>query len=448
MITEAHKLPNSIQWHEGMLLTPQHFQQMSLRHEALLHYHAMMISPFMWGIRTLEYDKLLLVNGVFRILKLEAIMPDGLLVSLHQDDDQELQLDLTPYMEQVKLEPLTIHLSVPGHRLGTSSVDNDIARYESIDSEVIDENTGEGRVAIPRLRPKLSLIAAETSPSRYVSFPLVRVEFRDQMFILTDYISPVLDVPRQSAIGDICSMIARRLREKALYLSDEIRTRFYDMGPSAVLDSKGQIQSLVEALPFLEALLNPGVSHPYALYLSLCLIAGHVAALGRSMVPPMLATYNHNDLRTTFEMVRDYIFDMIEEGIWESHFSIRFYFQNDAFCIPFEEAWMNSPLLIGVRGINDITEREVVAWVNEALIGSESMIQSLRERRILGVSRERREEDDTYVAARGLILFTLGNDREYISPGELLQILNLTDKNNTVAEIFLFVQKERKQAGS
>src|SRR4030095_11711054 len=34
----AYEISDAIQWHEGLLLTPQHFQQLSARHEALVQY--------------------------------------------------------------------------------------------------------------------------------------------------------------------------------------------------------------------------------------------------------------------------------------------------------------------------------------------------------------------------------------------------------------------------
>ncbi|HHC24263.1 MAG TPA: hypothetical protein ENK58_02435, partial [Desulfobacterales bacterium] len=66
-------LPHAIQWSEGMLLAPQHFQQVNTRQEALLHYHLMTIAPFHWGIQKLEIDEsLLLQDGTFRVSELEA----------------------------------------------------------------------------------------------------------------------------------------------------------------------------------------------------------------------------------------------------------------------------------------------------------------------------------------------------------------------------------------
>ena len=65
----ARDLPQAIQWHEGMLLAPQHFQQSFLRQESLLHYHLTTGMQYHWGLRRVRIDPALLVSGVFRILK-------------------------------------------------------------------------------------------------------------------------------------------------------------------------------------------------------------------------------------------------------------------------------------------------------------------------------------------------------------------------------------------
>ena len=72
----AYEIPDAIQWHEGLLLTPQHFQQLSTRHEALVQYGTSLVAPFCWGVRRLKYDRVSLTMGKFRVLQLEAVMPD------------------------------------------------------------------------------------------------------------------------------------------------------------------------------------------------------------------------------------------------------------------------------------------------------------------------------------------------------------------------------------
>ena len=48
------RVPDLIQWHEGLLLTPQHFQQLSLRVEGLIQALPGLYVPFGWGVRSFE----------------------------------------------------------------------------------------------------------------------------------------------------------------------------------------------------------------------------------------------------------------------------------------------------------------------------------------------------------------------------------------------------------
>src|SRR6266568_4617056 len=93
----AREVPPAVQWHEGMLLAPQHFQLQTQRQETLLHYHSAAIAPFLWGVRHVEIDSVMLVDGVFRVLELEAVMPDGLVVAHSAGEVPDLTLDLKPF---------------------------------------------------------------------------------------------------------------------------------------------------------------------------------------------------------------------------------------------------------------------------------------------------------------------------------------------------------------
>src|SRR5712692_2660396 len=72
----AHDIPDAIQWHEGLLLTPQHFQQLSSRHEALVQYSTSLVAPFCWGVRRFDHHAISLPAGKLRVLELEGVMPD------------------------------------------------------------------------------------------------------------------------------------------------------------------------------------------------------------------------------------------------------------------------------------------------------------------------------------------------------------------------------------
>jgi type VI secretion system protein ImpJ len=442
MSMEAREIPESIQWHEGLLLTPQHFQQLALRHEALLQYVAASIAPFNWGVRYLKIDPASLAAGTLRVLELEAVMPDSLVVSFGMRRGEELQVDLAQYAEQLKERPLTVHLAVAA-RESDVLTRGDIARYDSVEGEPVpDENTGEGTLRIPRLRPRLRLLVADTPPKKFVGLPVARVYCRDETFTLTDFIPPALAVERQSPLGVICSWTARRLREKAMYLADQLRLPASGARAGIDHETESIIRSLVASLPLLEAVLGTGASHPYIVYLALCSVAGQVSVMGRSLVPPAFAPYDHNDLRATFEPVLAYISRKVDEGVTASFTAHPFRYEEGVYSLMFGHAWAGKRLVIGVRGGAAMSEPEVVRWGRESVIGSRSRMRAMRESRVLGARRELIERDEDLVPPRGVVLFSLRADPEFVEPDEELQIFNAGEHgpSQRPQEIVLYVR--------
>jgi type VI secretion system protein ImpJ len=439
----ADDIPEIIQWHEGMLLAPQHFQQLSWRHEALLSYHANAIAPFHWGVRQMQIDPALLVSGTLRVVCLEAVMPDGLVVSHGDHGADALEVDLSACAEAMRQSALTVHLAVPARKPGEGAVEGDLARYAcSAGTPVRDDNTGADELDIPRLRPRLCLCVTETPPAKYVSFPLARIRYRHEAFALTDFVPPSLGITLASPIGEMCSSIAKRVREKALFLSERVRAPSAAMGAPLVLETKTLIQSLVAPLPYFEAVLYTGVAHPYTLYLALCSLVGHVAAVGSSLLPPTLAAYNHNDLRSTFEQAKAFIFRTLDEGLPETYTGIPFHFDRGVFSLTFDAGWMSRRLILGVRGRSGMSDRDTTDWMELCLIGSQGIMPSLQERRILGAGRRGIEGDAEIIPVRGVVLFDLQANPEYILPNQTLQIFNTEDPTGASrpAEIVLYVK--------
>ena len=55
-MSKPFPVEDRIQWHEGMLLAPQHFQQTSARLDSLVAWHTLLAAPFSWGVRRLRID--------------------------------------------------------------------------------------------------------------------------------------------------------------------------------------------------------------------------------------------------------------------------------------------------------------------------------------------------------------------------------------------------------
>jgi len=119
----AYEIPDAIQWHEGLLLTPQHFQQLSSRHEALVQYGTSLSAPFCWGVRRFKHHAISLPAGKFRVLELEAVMPDGLVVvhGFASGRDDVLEIDLTKYADQMSYRGALVHVAVAAQQNGKSN---------------------------------------------------------------------------------------------------------------------------------------------------------------------------------------------------------------------------------------------------------------------------------------------------------------------------------------
>ncbi len=73
-------------WNEGMLLTPQHFQQWDNYHEELVSSRFRSISPYEYGILDLQINREAIANGNFQMTGCYAVLPDGLLINVPDTD--------------------------------------------------------------------------------------------------------------------------------------------------------------------------------------------------------------------------------------------------------------------------------------------------------------------------------------------------------------------------
>jgi type VI secretion system protein ImpJ len=315
-----------------------------------------------------------------------------------------------------------VHLGVTARGRGRIAFEE---RYGSIEAgPVADENTGEGKLSMPVLQPKLALIAGDDLPPKYVGFPLAEVANGNEGFARTRFEPPWLRVGPGSATYELCLSIAARLREKAGFLADQARTPSISTNAAQMLETKLLVHCLAGELPAFEAVLRTGVSHPFPLYVALCSVLGHVAGLGRSLVPPVLDPYDHNDLQATFAQVHAFIDRAVSEGVHESYTRYLFNHEGDEYRIAFDPAWTTRSLVIGVQAPSGVSDQDMNAWISASVIAGEASIRSLRDRREMGLRRKRLDADTDLVPPRGMSLYSLTIDTRILTPGEELVIIN------------------------
>jgi len=444
---DAFEIADAIQWHEGMLLSPQHFQEWSRRTEQLLQYRMMSAQPFFWGIHHCKIDTSLLLGGRLCVIDLEAIMPDGLVIALRAPETT-LELDLQPYQTALQTKPLTVYLAVSTLQ---SSLDytaqNYAARYIAIEGKpVADNNTGDNPLQMPRLKPQVRLLLEEQTSYKFTSFPLFQISYQQENFVLTDFIAPTFSIQETHALYETAHSIVLRVREKATFLSERLKapSSIARLDKPALFETQLIIQGLVSTLPQLEALIYAKNIHPYLLYVTLCGMAGNLSGFAGALLPPVFPSYNHNDLKNTFHPLLQFINQMLD-SIHESYLVVAFELDKEKlFALSLINKELKNIFVIGVRIHPLSNKKDTIEWIQDAIIGTSDKILEMRDKRILGGNRREIEKDDDIgvISLRGIVLFQVQVDEKFITQGETLTIYNNKERGFPSEIIFYMKNKD------
>ena len=210
-------VPEQIMWHDGMLLSPQHFQQAFKRCENILRYQNFENAPFPFGIKTFKYEETSFSSGVLKIEELECTFQDGLEYYYNSSmDSTPLQFDLTPYKEALSKQPLTLTICVPKIQNKNNILNSNFSRYKSvnIDTYAFDENTGEDEIFIPRIKANICFLFEHEVTSNYIALPIAKIHLENSFYKTKTFSPPSTKVVNKSPIWNICNSICMLLRYK------------------------------------------------------------------------------------------------------------------------------------------------------------------------------------------------------------------------------------------
>ena len=441
MVEIREKLISEIQWHDGMLLMPQHFQRQARRFDQLISYHTGYLNPYHYGLINLQLDTTTLPSGLIRVLNLEAVMPDHMIIQYAQQNQHPLEIDISDQKEALINGWAYLYICVPQSLQGISPVSGEWPRYRSeANSHIEDENVTENIIEIPELQPLLSLFIGKEPPHRYTAMPIAKLTFQDESFIEeSDYSPPRLVIDHNTRFGKKCLHIVQRLREKISYLS----SKWHNQSSAAMIgETANVLKPLLRSLPGLEAIMH-SPSHPFDIYLRLCDLTGQLAELKIGQVPPLTPSYNHLDINSCFNTIFEtvhYLVDSIEQTYIVQQFSQR----ERLFSALLKTAQLSEALLIGFRAPAHMSEEELNEWVNDCVICSDSAVRICRDRRITGAPRAIITDKKLFdlLPGRGTLIYKVDIDPDFIKDEENLNIFNAADTTELrPSEIVLYTRR-------
>ena len=437
-----------IQWHEGMLLSPHHFQSQDERGQMITSFHLKHGTPFFWGVRILSIDRNMLMNGRVRVNEIEGVMPDGLIFS-HRiaGGIRELELDLedwtTDNPDAFDHKAVHIFIAVPRSQEDGDQLKGMHPRYRSIDTHnIIDINTGEGATSIPRLKPNLQLFAGDVLPAHLTGFPIMRLSKEGDAYVPDPFQAPALSITPESDIGVLIDQLIVQLRQKITFLSQQILSH---MRSAASKEAEEAIKLLASGMLQLDGLNKVGCSDSFTLYQSLLTLAGHAWGIEPSAPLPNFQPYNHDDAFSSFMEVLLFIRRMIDR-IQEGYQVLTMTPKGRQFTLFLEHKWLEKQrLIIGVRASHTMKPAQLIDWIMQAVIASASAVNHAREKRIRGAERRLIDgvKEMKLYPPRGMILAEITVDPQQIRTEEDLVIFNVDDADDTrPVEIVLYTEKE------
>ncbi|WP_431094987.1 type VI secretion system baseplate subunit TssK [Polaromonas aquatica] len=311
-------LPDSVQWIEGMLLSPQHFQQSDVYWQEQLRYRLSCVAPDFWGLSLLQLDMVKLKAGIVAIKRLECIMPDGTPVVFPGSyTGKALELDVTAQLQRTP-DGVRLSLIMPVRGNASNHWNTTPARNEVVHGLVsLDENTLTGSVPVDRLRPAISLSAEVAAPAGYEVCPLFELFRREENrhVEFKPYHPPMLCWQA----GDFLK--ATGLRHRLQLLNEALWLKLRELGTNREGDGPeddelqgahfrkhlDMARRLAAVLPQFSLIVQRPESSPRAVYDSLALLLGTMASFGANPIPPVLDAYQHDDCSPQFRRALDYV---------------------------------------------------------------------------------------------------------------------------------------------
>lgn len=411
-------------WHDGLLLEPTHFQQMCQRQEQLVSYHVRSAAPHNWGVRQLVITDKSLATHLFSISALEAIMPDGLLVS-HRAGSGNLDLVLSDALRAQLSgsgQTATICLAVPlGDAMDGSGKS---ARYMPL--SVPGDGDDEGMPGLARVRPRMRLALAselEKQASDAV-LPLARITCIDGRCGIAHFMPPALDSrvappwPDGYSLYERSATLVNAMQRTLNYLIEATRVRPVGADDQLRrLELRQRMAAIAGAIPVLRGLLGLEMAAPVDLYLAWCGALGSLSALDESgdLIRDAFPVYRHVDMAATFDAVFTRVeallrmadlpfaelrLDYIDEKQYYAHqFQEQFRYHWPV--IDVRSADMPATGAVLIVGIRGLTEDQAVRWMERAVITAAQRQADWRAGRRTGAVRSLIRSDGTLLPLSG-----------------------------------------------
>lgn len=310
-------------WNEGVLLSPQQFQQQSATDAFIRAGVSALASPYPWGVERAELDERLLSFGRIQFTALRLWLQDGTLVDVPDIDPGP---DVRELDEQALSgrESVTVLLGLPLMLPGRVNVQTEGAmsgqplRFREAWIPVPDMfGQEEETIAVARLN--LSIRYAHEDNAAWQTCPVARL-VRDKQghwHSDPDFIPPLALFSASAMMCERLSLLNRQLRSRRARLMSMRRESNARLADFAVADVS--LFWLLNALNSHTRVLTRYEQKPQrqaeVVWAELTRLAGSMLTFSLEHDPDVIPEYHHADPTRTFPPLFDLIAELLETSL-------------------------------------------------------------------------------------------------------------------------------------
>jgi len=312
------KPPQRVVWSEGMLVSPQHLQQQDLYHERLMDERIAAVTPYRWGVVSIEIDAGALGSDQLRVTKFVGILPDGLYAAFEGKDPEAAPVRPIGEHFPPSQAACEIYLGVAKEREGVPSVATEQAtaggpeatkaaraRFRAASRSVSDLTGNAADLEMSFAHRNLVILFGDETRDDFETIKIAEIVRDGTGALLSNeaYIPPALRVDSSAFLMAGIRRLLSVMVSKQRQLAGDRRQR-----DGATIEFNAadvtrflQLSAINGGIPLLAYAATNGEISPTQLYLCLIQVVGQLATFSSEIEPWKLPVFNHTDLRGTFE---------------------------------------------------------------------------------------------------------------------------------------------------
>ncbi|MEY4512745.1 MAG: hypothetical protein RLZZ450_4867, partial [Pseudomonadota bacterium] len=305
------RVSDKVAWSEGVLLQPQHFQQLDRYHESLLTSRLDAVNPESWGVLSAVLDARALQQGVASLVSFEGVLPDGTPLAIGGQTGRIPNQRPIQGHFPASQRSLTLYLALPNERprVNNYAAQGESLRYTVMPARVFDASRDDAEADVSCAVPNVSLLFGDESRDGFTTLPIAAIvrDARGEFTVSESFIPPCLRIAASPVIGNrldrlLRAMIGRhRLLSEARRWTSEGRVEFNAADVTTYL----QLSALNSMLPKVHHLARAKHVSPVTAFLLLSELAGQLATFSPQADMTVPLDFDYADLETTFTTLFD-----------------------------------------------------------------------------------------------------------------------------------------------